>query len=58
MVRADKKLKGRKYRKEEQENKNDNNKKNTNVQKHKEKSKGNIIEDRQRMKVEESQEGK
>ena len=28
------------------------------MQKHKEKSKGNIIEDRQRMKVEESQEEK
>ena len=32
--------------------------KNTYAKKHKEKSKGNIIEDRQRMKVEESQEGK
>ena len=32
--------------------------KNTYMKKHKEKSKGNIIEDRQRMKVEESQEGK
>ena len=31
---------------------------NTNAQKDKEKSKGNIMEDMQRMKVEESQEGK
>ena len=33
-------------------------KKNTNAQKDKENSKGNIIEDRQKMKVEEIQEGK
>ena len=50
-------MKDRKYRKGEHDDKNDNNKK-TNAQKDKEKSKGNIIEDRQRMKVEESQEGK
>ena len=64
--KADKKLKGKKYRREEQEDKNDNNNNNNNnnktpkkqthanAQKGKEKSKGNIIEDRQRMKVEES----
>ena len=53
-------MKGRKYRKEEQEDKDDNNNnnKNTNAQKDTEKSKGNIMEDMQRMKVEESQEGK
>ena len=61
-------MKGRKYRKKELGDKNDNNNNNNNnnnnkstytdAQKDKEKSKDNIIEDRQRMKIEESQERK
>ena len=58
---------GRKYRKKEQEDKNDNSKNNNNNKTHTQilkrikrrvRSKGNRIEDRQRMKVEKSKEGK